>query len=83
MVSNQNVTSTRPEIPLSENSLAVLEKRYLRRGPDGQPEESVQDMFLRVAAHIAKPEREHGGDAAQYPKYGHDEQQPRRLEDAQ
>ena len=62
MISNQNATRTRPLVSLSDNSLAVLEKRYLRRGPDGKPEESVEDMFLRVATHIAAPESEHGGD---------------------
>jgi ribonucleoside-diphosphate reductase alpha chain len=47
---------------LSENSLAVLRRRYLRRGPDGQPVESVEEMFRRVAHHIAVVEADHGGD---------------------
>ena len=40
-------------LSLPENSLAVLRRRYLRRGPDGQPVETVEEMFRRVAHHIA------------------------------
>ncbi len=28
------------EIPLSDNALTVLHKRYLRHGPDGEPAET-------------------------------------------
>ncbi len=51
------------EIPLQENARTVLRKRYLRRGEDGQPVESEQEMFWRVAYHVAKAEEEHGGEA--------------------
>ena len=48
------------KIDLTENSRQVLAKRYLRRGKDGQPIESVDEMFWRVAWHVADvPEREH------------------------
>jgi len=50
-------------IELSENSRQVLEKRYLRRGADGQPIESIPEMFWRVAWHIAAPDAIYGGDA--------------------
>ena len=47
-----------PHIKLSENSRQVLIKRYLRRGDDGQPVESIDEMFWRVAWHVADvPER--------------------------
>lgn len=49
-------------IPLSENARTVLRKRYLRRGPDGQPVETEQEMFWRVAYHVARAEAEHGGE---------------------
>ncbi len=49
-------------ITLSENSRAVLERRYLRRGKDGLPVESVEEMFYRVASHVAASEAESGGD---------------------
>ncbi len=51
-----------PEIELSENSRQVLMKRYLRRGHDGQPVESIEEMFWRVAYHVAKVEENWGGD---------------------
>ena len=51
-------------LSLPENSLAVLRRRYLRRGPDGQPVETVEEMFRRVAHHIALVEADHGGDVA-------------------
>lgn len=49
-------------LTLPENSMAVLRRRYLRRGPDGQPIETVEEMFRRVAHHIAAVEADHGGD---------------------
>jgi len=51
-------------LSLPENSLAVLRRRYLRRGVDGQPIETVEEMFRRVAHHIALVEADHGGDVA-------------------
>ncbi len=51
-------------LSLPENSLAVLRRRYLRRGVDGQPVETVEEMFRRVAHHIALVEADHGGDVA-------------------
>ncbi|MBX7254150.1 MAG: adenosylcobalamin-dependent ribonucleoside-diphosphate reductase [Candidatus Promineofilum sp.] len=51
-------------LSLPENSLAVLRRRYLRRGLDGQPVETVEEMFRRVAHHIALVEADHGGDVA-------------------
>ena len=49
-------------IPLTDNARTVLRKRYLRRGDDGQPIETEQEMFWRVAYHVAKAEEEFGGD---------------------
>ena len=51
-------------LSLPENSMAVLRRRYLRRGPDGQPVETVEGMFRRVAHHIALVEADHGEDVA-------------------
>ncbi len=50
------------DIPLTDNARTVLRKRYLRRGEDGQAVETEQEMFWRVAYHIAKSEAEFGGD---------------------
>ena len=49
-------------IQLSENSLKVLERRYLRRDVNGKLLETPAGMFYRVARHIAAVEEEHGGD---------------------
>ena len=50
-------------INLSDNSLKVLEKRYLRRDYDGSYLETPAGMFYRVAYHVAQVEEQHGGDA--------------------
>jgi ribonucleoside-diphosphate reductase alpha chain len=49
-------------VKLTDNARVVLMKRYVRRGPDGKPNESVEGMFRRVARAVAEPEREHGAD---------------------
>jgi ribonucleoside-diphosphate reductase alpha chain len=41
---------------LSENALKVFRRRYVRRGPDGEPAETVEGVFRRVASHIAAVE---------------------------
>jgi ribonucleoside-diphosphate reductase alpha chain len=47
---------------LTENARQVLVRRYVRRGDDGQPAESVEEMFWRVAWHVAKVEENWEGD---------------------
>jgi ribonucleoside-diphosphate reductase alpha chain len=42
-----------PEVEFSENSKQVLTRRYLRRGKDGNPIESIEGMFWRIAYHVA------------------------------
>ncbi|MBM3122995.1 MAG: adenosylcobalamin-dependent ribonucleoside-diphosphate reductase, partial [Chloroflexi bacterium] len=67
--SEVNRLTPRPPLPrdlrqvdLSENARTVLTKRYIRRDASGQPAESVEDMFWRVAYHVADAERAWGGD---------------------
>jgi len=43
-------------IELSDNSLRVLKKRYLKRNDAGEIIETPQEMFRRVARHIASAE---------------------------
>jgi ribonucleoside-diphosphate reductase alpha chain len=50
------------EIPLSDNALTVLRRRYLLRGPDGEPVETASEMFWRVARVVAAPDAEYGID---------------------
>jgi ribonucleoside-diphosphate reductase alpha chain len=52
------------EIRLSENALTVLRKRYLLRGPDGEPVETPDQMFWRVARVVAAPDAEYIEDKA-------------------
>lgn len=49
---------------ISDNSRTVLERRYLRKGADGKPVESVDALFNRVARNIASAENivRNGGD---------------------
>jgi ribonucleoside-diphosphate reductase alpha chain len=51
-----------PTIELAENARTVLMKRYVRRLSDGEPGETVDEMFWRVAYHVAAPETEFDGD---------------------
>lgn len=45
-----------PSVQLTENARQVLVRRYVRRGRDGKPSETVEEMFWRVAYHVAKVE---------------------------
>ncbi|MEW6178463.1 MAG: adenosylcobalamin-dependent ribonucleoside-diphosphate reductase [Chloroflexota bacterium] len=54
-----------PSVDLTENARQVLIRRYVRRGDDGKPSESVEDMFWRVSYHVAKVEEIWGGDVMQ------------------
>ncbi len=51
-----------PKAQLTDNARQVLMKRYVRRGDDGKPAENVEEMFWRVAYHVAKVEMEWGAD---------------------
>ncbi len=49
-------------IDLTENARQVLLRRYVRRDKDGKPAETVEEMFWRVAYHVAASEAVWGGD---------------------
>jgi ribonucleoside-diphosphate reductase alpha chain len=52
-----------PAAELTDNAQQVLIRRYVRRGDDGKPVESVEEMFWRVAFHVAKAEETYSGDS--------------------
>lgn len=56
LYSTPPLPDTLPVIDLSENSRQVLSRRYIRKSKDGTPLESVEEMFWRVAYHVAKIE---------------------------
>jgi len=50
-------------LELSENAARVLERRYLKKDAEGRVIETPEEMFARVAGHIAKAEKAYGDDA--------------------
>ena len=50
-------------VTLGDNALKVFSRRYMRRGNDGQPIETVEQTYWRVAYHVGKAEEKWGGDA--------------------
>jgi ribonucleoside-diphosphate reductase alpha chain len=53
-----------PKSKLTDNAHQVLMKRYVRRGDDGKPAETVEEMFWRVAYHVAKVEEQWGANVS-------------------
>jgi ribonucleoside-diphosphate reductase alpha chain len=49
-------------VSLTDNARQVLVRRYVRRGEDGKPMESVEEMFWRVAYNIARVETAYNQD---------------------
>lgn len=54
-----------PSVSLTDNARQVLIRRYIRRDKKGNPAESIEGMFWRVAYHVAASEAEWGGDVMQ------------------
>jgi len=46
-----------PKVALTDNARQVLVRRYVRRDDEGKPAETVEEMFWRVAYHVAKVEQ--------------------------
>jgi ribonucleoside-diphosphate reductase alpha chain len=51
-----DIPSGLSEVHLTDNARQVLIRRYVRRDREGNPAESVEGMFWRVAYHVAKVE---------------------------
>jgi ribonucleoside-diphosphate reductase alpha chain len=50
---------------LSENAIRVLKRRYLRKNRKGKIIETPEQMFRRVAQHIAKAEKNYGNKSSE------------------
>lgn len=46
------------QVELTDNARQVFIRRYVRRGKEGEPLETVEETFWRVAYHVAKAEEE-------------------------
>ncbi len=60
-----------PNLPtpaLTRNAELVLAKRYLRKGPDGTPRETVKELFWRVASAVAEEEAKYQASPWQVPE---------------
>ena len=55
-------------LALSENARRVLNRRYLKKDSRGKIVETPEQMYKRVARHIAKAEKKYGGDEQQIKK---------------
>ena len=51
------MTDTKAVIDLSPNALKVLERRYLKKGENGEVLETPEEMFRRVASAVSQAER--------------------------
>lgn len=65
---SENIFTTPPPpqnlrpVELTENARQVFLRRYTRLNADGQPAESLEETFWRVAYHVATVEASWGGD---------------------
>ena len=57
-----------PSVELTQNSREVLSRRYIRHDDTGKPVETENEMFWRVAYHIAKVEEQYETDVVDLAK---------------
>ncbi len=57
--------SSSGDLQLSENAIAVLERRYLKKDESGRPIETPAEMFRRVAHNIAAADANYGASEAE------------------
>ena len=65
---DSSMFSKKKKLLLSENARTVLERRYLRKDEEGRILETPEEMFRRVAHHIAQAERAYRNDEAHVKK---------------
>lgn len=61
-LSNNESTARREPLRLSANARLVLANRYLKKDPQGNPTETPEQLFERVAHHVAAVEKQFGAD---------------------
>ena len=62
MLPTPHIPKDLPQAELTENAYQVLTRRYIRKGDKGELVETPEEMFWRVAYHIAKVEKAWGAD---------------------
>jgi ribonucleoside-diphosphate reductase alpha chain len=62
LIPTPEIPSGLSEVKLTDNARQVLIRRYVRRNREGKPAESIEEMFWRVAYHVAKAEKSWNGD---------------------
>jgi ribonucleoside-diphosphate reductase alpha chain len=60
---DSSVFVKRDTLVLSENARTVLERRYLKKDSEGRVIETPEEMFRRVARHIARAEAAYGDES--------------------
>lgn len=68
-----------PKVELTDNAKKVFIRRYVRRGRDGEPIETIEQTFWRVAYHVALAEKEWSGDVSQSARQFYDLMASRRF----
>lgn len=63
--SNKLITNMKNKLKLSNNSIKVLEKRYLKRDNEGNAIETPEDLFIRVSNAIAEGDLQFGASEVQ------------------
>ncbi|NLE95327.1 MAG: vitamin B12-dependent ribonucleotide reductase [Dehalococcoidia bacterium] len=56
VASSQEPVAAAPGLTLSSNAMTVLQRRYLAKGADGSVTEAPEELFRRVARHVAHAE---------------------------
>lgn len=59
-------------LALTQNALKVLEKRYLKRNEEGRVVETPEELFTRVARHVASADGAYGKSEAEIKRLEHE-----------